>query len=139
MSGVLSREGRTEITVRDYECDSAGIVNNAIYLNYLEHARHELLRKFGVVSVELHERGIDPVVSRIEIDYLIPLRPRDRVSVVTRLSRKGHLRLVFGQEIVLVGDNAISARATVQLAFVSQGRPVPPPTELQLHFSSLTE
>ena len=32
-----------ELKVRDYECDLQGIVNNANYQHYLEHARHELI------------------------------------------------------------------------------------------------
>ncbi|MBU2223338.1 MAG: acyl-CoA thioesterase, partial [Gammaproteobacteria bacterium] len=27
-----------DFKVRDYECDMQGIVNNAVYFNYLEHA-----------------------------------------------------------------------------------------------------
>ena len=30
-------------SVRDYECDLQGIVNNAVYQNYYEHPRHQLL------------------------------------------------------------------------------------------------
>ena len=30
-----------KMSVRDYECDLQGIVNNAVYQNYLEHARHQ--------------------------------------------------------------------------------------------------
>ena len=36
------------LKVRDYECDLQGIVNNANYQHYLEHARHEFLLSLGV-------------------------------------------------------------------------------------------
>lgn len=35
---------RLDFSVRDYECDLAGMVNNATYLNYIEHTRHEFLK-----------------------------------------------------------------------------------------------
>ena len=36
-----------ELDVRDYEIDSEGIVNNANYLHYLEHARHRFCDHAG--------------------------------------------------------------------------------------------
>ena len=30
-----------EMMVRDYECDIQGIVNNANYLHFMEHTRHQ--------------------------------------------------------------------------------------------------
>ena len=67
-----------EMQVRDYECDMEGIVNNAIYQHYLEHTRHEFLASSGISFIEMHERGVDPVVNRIEINYKTPLRSRDK-------------------------------------------------------------
>ena len=59
-----------EMKVRDYECDLQCIVNNANYQHYMEHARHEFLEKAGANFGALHNRGIDAVVARVEIDYL---------------------------------------------------------------------
>ena len=87
------------MTVRDYECDMQGIVNNAVYQNYMEHARHEFLLSKGLSFQELTSRGVIVVVIRAELDYRQPLRSGDRfvVSVATRqLSR---LKLVFDQQI----------------------------------------
>ena len=36
------------IEVRDYEIDAEGIVNNANYLHYLEHTRHEFCNKVEI-------------------------------------------------------------------------------------------
>lgn len=48
--------------VRDYEVDCQGIVNNANYLHYMEHTRHEFCRMAGCSFAEMHLRGIDPVL-----------------------------------------------------------------------------
>ena len=55
--------------VRDYEVDVEGIVNNANYLHYMEHTRHEFCESAGLSFRDMHCRGIDPVLSRVEIRY----------------------------------------------------------------------
>ena len=37
-----------EMKVRDYEVDCENIVNNAVYLHYLEHTRHEFCSWAGL-------------------------------------------------------------------------------------------
>ena len=87
------------MTVRDYECDMQGIVNNAVYQNYLEHARHEFLLSKGQDFAELTSRGVIVVVIRAELDYKQPLRSGDSfvVSVATR--QVSRLKLTFDQQI----------------------------------------
>ena len=58
--------------VRDYEVDAEGIVNNAIYLHYFEHTRHEFCEHAGMSFAQMHAQGIDPVLNRVEIDYRTP-------------------------------------------------------------------
>ena len=65
------------LKVRDYECDLQGIVNNANYQHYLEHARHEFLLSRGISFAELHAKGIDAVVSSITMRFKTPLRSGD--------------------------------------------------------------
>jgi len=57
----------TRMEVRDYECDIQGIVNNANYLHYTEHTRHRFLRSLGVSFADLHEKGVDAVVARMQL------------------------------------------------------------------------
>ncbi|MBK8835993.1 MAG: acyl-CoA thioesterase [Anaerolineae bacterium] len=85
--------------VRDYECDLQGIVNNANYQHYLEHARHLYLRELGIDFSVLSARGANLVVIRVEIDYLSPLRSGESFVVRSRLERVSRVRFVFVQEI----------------------------------------
>lgn len=88
------------LQVRDYECDMQGVVNHAIYLHYLEHARHEYLKTRGLDFARLTADGVIVVVARAEIDYRRPLRSGDRFRVTARPFRASALRLLFEQEIL---------------------------------------
>lgn len=111
-----------EEKVREYECDLQGIVNNAVYLNYLEHARDELLRQQGLELKKLHDQGIDAVVARIEVDYKWALRPGDEFVVRINLEREGELKLMFRQEIRLKGSDKLCTKAVVTVVFLVNGR-----------------
>jgi len=115
-----------EFEVRDYECDLQGVVNNANYQHYLEHARHEFLISKGVSFAKLHEEGLDLIVVKVEIDYKYPLRSRDRFIVRLNVEREGNARLLFIQEISRVPDEKLIARARVTGVAARNGRPVSP-------------
>ena len=62
-----------DLKVRDYECDLQGVVNNAVYQNYLEHARHEFLLSRGIDFSALAREGINLVVIRAELAPPLPV------------------------------------------------------------------
>lgn len=107
--------------VRDYECDLQGIVNNANYQHYLEHARHEFLLEANISFAELHEQGIDPVVSRINIIYKHPLKSRDEFVCKLYMKKEG-IRYIFYQDIFSVPDNKLIISATVEIVSIINGR-----------------
>jgi acyl-CoA thioester hydrolase len=111
-------------SVRDYECDLQGIVNNAVYLNYFEHARHTYLISKNIDFAGLHNEGIDLVVSRIEIDYRLSLTSGDPFVVRLNIHREGQLRLVFEQDIFKLSDNKHVAHAKVTGVGLKNSRPI---------------
>lgn len=107
--------------VRDYECDIQGVVNNSVYQNYLEHARHEFLESTGGNFKKLHEEGIDAMVSRVEIDYKNSLTSGDLFEVRLRIVREG-LKLVFIEDIYRLSDEKLCAKGKVYTICVVNGR-----------------
>ena len=107
--------------VRDYECDLQGIVNNANYQHYIEHTRHEFLLSRGISFAELHEKGIDAVVARLNMAFKTPLRSRD--AFVSRLAlTKDGIKYVFHQDIYRLPDLKPVIRATVEAVCLVQGK-----------------
>lgn len=108
------------IKVRDYEVDAEGIVNNANYLHYLEHTRHEFCEQAGLSFREMHAQGYDPVVSRIEVRYLRSLGLGDSMVSKLWLSRRGPV-FVFHQDIFTPEGEAV-IKAVVEIASFENGR-----------------
>lgn len=110
-----------EIKVRDYECDAQGIVNNANYQHYFEHARHEFLEHAGCSFGRMRESGIEPVVARIEINYKNSLRGGELFVCKLYMRREG-IRFVFYQDIFRVSDGVLCAEAKVTTVCTKAGR-----------------
>lgn len=108
------------LKVRDYEVDSQGIVNNANYLHYLEHTRHEFCQERGISFRDMQREGIDPVVSKIEISYLTPLRLAESMVSSLWLERKG-ARFVFHQDIFNAAGKQV-VKALVIIVALENGK-----------------
>jgi len=115
-----------KFVVRDYECDLQGVVNNANYQHYLEHARHEYLISKQVSFVQLHDEGIDLIVTKVEIEYKFPLRSRDEFMVTVNIEREGNAKILFIQEIYRLPDLKLVVKAKVTGVATRKGRPINP-------------
>lgn len=112
------------MAVRDYECDMQGVVNNSVYQNYLEHARHEFLKHKGLEFAELTRRGIIVVVVRAELDYVQSLRSGDVLEVSVEPVRISPVRLGFRQQIVHEISRKVMLKALIVTTAVNErGRP----------------
>ena len=108
------------LKVRDYEVDSQGIVNNANYLHYLEHTRHEFCQERGISFRDMQRAGIDPVVRKIEISYLTPLRLAEETESKLWMERRG-ARFIFHQDIFNAKGKEV-VRALVHIVCIENGR-----------------
>lgn len=117
-------EFKLSMAVRDYECDMQGIVNNAVYQNYLEHARHEFLKSKGLDFAALTASGINVVVVKAELHYLRSLVSGKSFAVSVRLERESRIKVAFVQEIVQDDSQVVVLRARITATSVNErGRP----------------
>ena len=110
-----------EIAVRDYELDSEGIVNNAVYLNYLEHTRHAFVKQEGIPFGNLTSGGLMPVVRRMTIDYRRPLRSGDVMLSRLWIERKGP-QFIFHQGIFDKESGQAVVKAQVSIVCLEDGK-----------------
>ena len=122
-----------EMSVRDYELDLLGMVNNGVYQGYLEHARHEYLKTLGLDFAGLHQAGYRLVVLRAELDYLQTLHSGDRFVVTVHLFQETKLRFCFEQAIFRMPDQTPVLKAKIiGTGLKINGRPGLPPQLLEL-------
>lgn len=115
---------RIEMKVRDYELDMQGIVNNGVYFNYLEHARHEFLLEKKVDFAALTEQGIHLVVIRSELDYKASLKSGDRFVVEVNVERLSKVKFGFRQRVIRLSDEKVCVEGLVTgTALNERGRP----------------
>lgn len=96
---------------RDHECDVQGVVNNAHYQQYFEHARHKFLLENNINFSELAKQNLNLMVKKIEIEYLKPLIAHQPFYVTVSPSQISRLKMCFEQKIIASNDNQVMATA----------------------------
>ena len=110
-----------EFQVRDYECDMEGIVNNSVYLNYLEHARHEFIKSIGLGFQEMLREGIVAVVAHADLSYKTPLRSGDSFTVKIRVEHSG-VRYIFYQDLYRLHDQKLCLKGVITTTSLVNGK-----------------
>ncbi|SDK98647.1 4-hydroxybenzoyl-CoA thioesterase [Modicisalibacter muralis] len=118
------------VTVYIEDTDAGGIVYYVNYLKYMERARSEWLKQFGITQRELLDAGIQLVVHRIECRYAKPARLDDRLMVSAEVVEQSSCRLSFRQRVTGRGEPLCEASVDIACLDASRLRPTRWPSAL---------
>ncbi|MCX6267247.1 MAG: acyl-CoA thioesterase [Bacteroidetes bacterium] len=108
------------LTARGYELDSYNHINNAVYLNYFEHARWEFFKQLNMYGI-LKEKNRLPVVTDVHIRYQREIKLFDELEIESFcIQEKPYL--IFRQKIFNHTTGFASARATTKLIFIDDDK-----------------
>ncbi len=116
--------------VRGYELDSFGHVNNAVYINYMEQARWEIVNMTGLLKIfEITKSFL--VVVETNIRYINEMKIFNNAYIETSMYREGFF-IIFKQNIFLKDTNKKIAKASVKCVFIDSNRsPLDIPIEIK--------
>jgi acyl-CoA thioester hydrolase len=109
---------QTQITVRGYELDSYGHVNNAVYLQYFEQARWEVMRELNILDYFI-DNGLLLVVTESSVRYMREACLFDELIIETTYEKRQPY-LVFHQKIRNVKTQILITRATVKTLLIDK-------------------
>lgn len=123
------QQGVIEIRVRYAECDPMGVAHHSAYAPWLEMGRTELLRASGGSYRDLEAAGVLLAVVRLSIRYKKPARYDDVLSLTTRITNLGHVKIEHEYELRR-GDELLAAAETTLACIDREGRAQPLPPSL---------
>jgi len=98
------------------DTDSGGVVFYANYLKFMERARTEWLRHLGFEQDELIQKeAVIFAVRSVQVDYLLPARFNQELSVSAKLIEQGRASLTIEQGISRVADSALLCKGIVKI------------------------
>lgn len=104
-----------ELPIRVYyeDTDAGGIVYHSNFLKFFERARTEMLRSMSFEQDQLMGQGIAFVVKHLAIDYQLPAKFNDLLTVVSRITQVKRASVVFDQQIFSSSGNLICTAEVV--------------------------
>ena len=115
----MTAEFSLPIRVYIEDTDAGGIVYYVNYLKYLERARTELMRTFGLERAAVSDAGWNFVVSDVSLSYKEPARLDDQLLATAVISAVGGATINFHQTVRR--DDAVLVAGDIQIACVDRG------------------
>ena len=115
----MTAEFSLPIRVYIEDTDAGGIVYYVNYLKYLERARTELMRTFGLERAAVSEAGWNFVVSDVSLSYKEPARLDDQLRATAVISAVGGATINFHQTVRR--DDAVLVAGDIQIACIDRG------------------
>lgn len=125
----MSKEFCFAVRVYFEDTDAGGVVYNASYVRFLERARTEYLRSFGISQQDLLASHIGFVVASLQMDFRKAARLDEELIVKCRIAEVKRSYVIFDQEITNSDGSIQYIKASVKIACVdlSAMRPMPFP------------
>ncbi|MGC6488014.1 MAG: acyl-CoA thioesterase [Planctomycetota bacterium] len=116
----------TEVPLRWVDVDSAGVVNNAVYLSMMEQARYAYFTHLGLMT----DHVVPFVLAQATVQWLRPGRMGMQVSVAAATTRLGNTSFEMRYEVRSGEEVLCKGEAT--LVFVDAAlRPSPIPASFR--------
>lgn len=122
---------RWPVRVYYEDTDSGGVVYYANYLRFMERARTEWLRQFGIEQDKVREQdGVLFAVTHVDVAYLKPARFNDCLAVSVELVAQGRVSMSFDQTVARRDDERLElCRGRIKIACLDaetlRPRPIP--------------
>lgn len=120
---------RTTLRVRFGELDPYRHVNHAVYVSWFEAARTEALDDAGLGLGGLQDRGIQLVVTSIDVTYRRPAVAGDECVVETEIVETRRASTVWRQRVLRGDEELVTGLIRIGICD-GAGRPTRPPEGL---------
>lgn len=128
------KQHQMKIRIYYQDTDAGGIVYHSNYLDFAERARSEMMYEMGISNKILLERGIAFVIRHAELEYLMPARLEDELTLITQVDDIKNASMRLTQTFYRDGQKLVIVR--LQVAFIDPNtiRPVRLPADLKTLF-----
>lgn len=118
---LMPYTARFQHHIRSYELDIYAHVNNAVYLQWFEHGRSQMLQDKGLDYLSIVQAwNVRLVTVSTHIDFVAQLHLDDLVEVRTTVAKMGRSSVTYAQEVVRIeksGDTTTAARGQSVICF----------------------
>jgi YbgC/YbaW family acyl-CoA thioester hydrolase len=127
----MSTPAVVDLEARSYELDPYGHVNNAVYVNWLEHGRSAYLRERGLSWISIPGKfGVRVVIVSLDIEFRAEVGLNDELRITTSIRKTGNSSFTFDQEIVFADGRPVAGAEAVMVC-TKDGAATPIPDGLR--------